>query len=304
MEEAFTTILSMNRLSITERAQILGMLVEGNSLRSCARMADVSVITVMKLLVDMGRACEQFHHEHVRNVRVRRLQADEIWCFVGAKAKNVTLEQKAQGWGDTWTWTGLDADTKLCVSYLVGGRSANWAMEFMLDCAARIKGRVQITTDGHKAYLEAVETAFGAECDYAMLQKIYGAPSENDTRYSPATCIGCDMKVVSGDPDPKHVSTSYVERSNLTLRMGMRRFTRLTNAFSKKVENHRHMVALFFLYYNFCRIHSTLRVTPAMESGISDHVWTIEELCGLLPEMASAAKRIDKGLILKALGTG
>jgi IS1 family transposase len=245
---------------------------------SNARMADVSLNTVTKLLVDVGAACEQFHDEHVRNVRVRRLQADEIWCFVGAKAKNVTLEQKAQGWGDTWTWTGLDADTKLCVSYLVGGRSANWAMEFMLDCAARIKGRVQVTTDGHKAYLEAVETAFGAECDYAMLQKIYGAPAENDTRYSPATCIGCDMKVVSGDPDPKHVSTSYVERHNLSMRMGMRRFTRLTNGFSKKVQNHEAMVAIYAVHYNFARIHKTLRITPSMAAGLSDHVWSLEEI--------------------------
>jgi IS1 family transposase len=268
----------MNRLSIAERAKILGMLVEGNSLRSCARMADVSLNTVTKLLVDFGAACEQFHNDHVRNVRVRRLQCDEIWCFVGAKAKNVTLEQKAQGWGDTWTWTGLDADTKLCVSYLVGGRSANWAMEFMLDCAARIKGRVQVTTDGHKAYLEAVETAFGAECDYAMLQKIYGAPAENDTRYSPAVCIGCDMKVVSGDPDPKHVSTSYVERHNLSMRMGMRRFTRLTNAFSKKVQNHEAMVAIYAVHYNFARIHKTLRITPSMAAGLSDHVWSLEEI--------------------------
>jgi IS1 family transposase len=206
------------------------------------------------------------------------LQCDEIWCFVGAKAKNVTLEQKAQGWGDTWTWTGLDADTKLCVSYLVGGRSANWAMEFMLDCAARIKGRVQVTTDGHKAYLEAVEAAFGADCDYAMLQKIYGAPAENDTRYSPATCIGCDMKVVSGDPDPKHVSTSYVERHNLSMRMGMRRFTRLTNAFSKKVQNHAAMVAIYAVHYNFARIHKTLRITPAMAAGLSDRVLSLEEI--------------------------
>ena len=168
----------MNRLSVAERAAILGMLVEGNSLRSCARMADVSLNTVTKLVVDFGAACEQFHSEHVINVRVRRLQCDEIWCFVGAKARNVTPEQKAQGWGDTWTWMGLDADTKLCVSYLVGGRSANWAVEFMLDCAARIKGRVQVTTDGHKAYLEAVEGAFGADVDYAMLVKLYGAAPE------------------------------------------------------------------------------------------------------------------------------
>jgi IS1 family transposase len=269
----------MNRLSAPDRAKILGMLVEGNSLRSCARMSDVSVITVMKLLVDLGRACKQFHNEHVVNVRVRRLQCDEIWCFVGAKAKNVTPEQKAQGCGDTWTWTGLDADTKLCVSFLVGGRDADWAMEFMLDCAARIKGRVQVTTDGHKAYLEAVEEAFGTECDYAQLQKIYGAPSdEEQRRYSPARCIGCEMKTVSGDPDPKHVSTSFVERHNLTMRMGMRRFTRLTNAFSKKLQNHGAMVAIHAVYYNYARIHKTLRITPAMAAGLSDHVWTLEEI--------------------------
>jgi IS1 family transposase len=275
----------MNRLSIADRASILRILVEGNSLRSASRLADVSLNTVMKLVVDLGAACEQIHNERVKNVRVRRLQADEIWQFCGAKAKNVTLEKKAQGWGDTWTWTGLDADTKLCVSYLVGGRSANWAMEFMLDCAARIKGRVQITTDGHKAYLEAVETAFGATCDYAMLQKIYGAPAENDTRYSPATCIGCDMKVVSGDPDPKHVSTSYVERHNLTMRMSMRRFTRLTNGFSKKIENHIAMVAIYAVHYNFVRIHKTLRITPAMAAGLTDHVWSLEEVV----QMAEAA---------------
>src|SRR3984957_12455889 len=291
----------MNRLSIADRAAILGMLVEGNSLRSCSRLADVSINTLTKLLVDLGTACEKFHAEHVRNVRVRRLQADEIWCFVGAKAKNVTPERKQEGWGDVWTWTGLDADTKLCVSYLVGGRDGGWAKEFMQDCARRIKGRVQITTDGHKAYLEAVESAFGADIDYAQLQKIYGAPTENHTRYSPAKCIGYDMKVVSGNPDPKHVSTSYVERQNLSMRMSIRRFTRLTNAFSKKVENHAAAVALWFMYYNFCRVHQTLRVTPAMEAGISDHVGTIEEMCGLLPEAPSAARKIEKALIAKAL---
>jgi IS1 family transposase len=254
------------------------MLVEGNSLRSCARMADVSLNTVTKLLVDLGAACERFHDEHVRNVRVRRLQADEIWCFIGAKAKNVTLEKRAEGWGDVWTWTGLDADTKLCVSYLVGGRSADWAIDFMKDAASRIRGRVQITTDGHKAYLEAVEEAFGADVDYAQLQKIYGAPAENDTRYSPATCIGCEMKTVSGDPDPKHGSTSYVERHNLTMRMGMRRFTRLTNGFSKKIQNHAAMVAIHAVYYNFARIHKTLRITPSMAASLSDHVWSLEEI--------------------------
>jgi hypothetical protein len=269
----------MNRLSIADRAKILGMLVEENSLRSCARMAEVSLNTVTKLLVDLGGACEKFHDQHVRNVRVRRLQCDEIWCFVGAQAKNVTPEQKAQGWGDTWTWTGLCADTKLCVGYLVGGRDADWAMEFMLDCAARIKGRVQVTTDGHKAYLEAVETAFGADCDYAMLQKIYGAPSDEESRHYPtARCIGCDLKVVSGETDPKHASTSHVERLNLTMGMSVRRRTRLTNAFSKKIQNHAAMVAIHAVHYNFARIHKTLRITPAMAAGLSDHVWRLEEI--------------------------
>jgi IS1 family transposase len=269
----------MNRLSVADRASILRMLVEGNSLRSCSRLADVSLNTVTKLLVDLGAACERFHDEKIKNVRVRRLQADEIWCFVGAKAKNVSAEKKLEGWGDVWTWTGLDADTKLCVSYLVGGRDGEWAKEFMQDCARRIQGRVQITTDGHKAYLEAVEDAFGADIDYAQLQKIYGAPSDAEMRrYSPAKCIGADMKTVSGNPDPNHVSTSYVERHNLTMRMSMRRFTRLTNGFSKKVQNHAAMVALYAVHYNFARIHKTLRVTPAMQAGLSDHVWSLEEI--------------------------
>jgi IS1 family transposase len=269
----------MNRLPLENRAKIIGMLVEGNSLRAISRLCDVSINTVTKLLVDVGKAAIAYHDEHVCNVRVRRLQCDEIWCFVGAKKKNVTPEQKAEGWGDVWTWTAIDADTKLCVSYLVGGRDAGWADEFMQDCARRIKGRAQITTDGHHVYLDAVEGAFRDGVDYAMLQKIYGAPSdEEQRRYSPAKCIGCDMKVVSGNPDPKHVSTSFVERQNLTMRMGMRRFTRLTNAFSKKIENHGFAVALHFLHYNFARIHKTLRITPAMAAGLSDHVWSLEEI--------------------------
>ncbi|HXM93455.1 MAG TPA: IS1 family transposase [Candidatus Dormibacteraeota bacterium] len=271
----------MNRLPLARRVAILGMLVEGNSLRATSRLADVSINTVTKLLVDLGFACAEYHHTRVRNVRVRRLQCDEIWSFVGAKARNVRPERKADGWGDIWTWVGLDADSKLCVSYLVGGRDGWWAKEFLNDCAKRIKGRVQITTDGHRVYLDAVEDAFGADVDYAQLQKIYGAVSENETRYSPAVCIGCDMKVVSGDPDPKHVSTSYVERQNLTMRMGMRRFTRLTNGFSKKSENHAAMVAIHFVHYNFARIHKTLRVTPAMAAGLSDHVWSLEEIVDL-----------------------
>lgn len=260
-------------------------LVEGNSIRSTVRITGAAKNTVAKLLNDLGCACAAEHNRLVSNIRVRRLQCDEIWSFVGAKAKNTTPEKKQEGWGDIWTWTAIDAETKLCVSYLVGGRDAGWAKDFMEDCAKRISNRVQITTDGHKAYLEAVENAFGADIDYAQLQKIYGAPSDEETRrYSPAKCIGCDMKVVSGDPDPKHVSTSYVERQNLSMRMGMRRFTRLTNGHSKKVDNHRHMVALYFFFYNFCRIHATLRVTPAMESGITNHVWDIADMVALLPE--------------------
>lgn len=275
-------MFSMNRLSIQDQTRIIGALLEGNGIRATARLNDCSPVTVLKLLADAGAACAAYHDQYVRGMKVRRLQCDEIWSFVGAKAKNVSAEKKKEGWGDTWTWVGIDADSKLVVSYLVGGRDAGWAREFMNDCASRIKNRVQITTDGHRAYLEAVEDAFGADIDYAMLQKIYGAPSDEETRrYSPAKCIGCDTKVVSGDPDPKHVSTSYVERQNLTMRMHMRRFTRLTNGHSKKIENHCYAVALHYMYYNFCKIHQTLRVTPAMESGLTDRVWAIEELCAL-----------------------
>ena len=271
-------MVNMNRLSREQQTRVVAALVEGNSIRSTSRMTGVARNTVTSLLLDLAEACAGYHNKYVRNLRVRRLQCDEIWNFVGAKAKNASPERKAEGWGDTWTWTALDADTKLCVSYLVGGRDAGWAFEFMQDCANRINGRVQITTDGHRAYLEAVEGAFGMDVDYAQLQKIYGASLENETRYSPAKCIGCDMKVVSGNPDPKHVSTSFVERQNLSMRMSIRRFTRLTNAFSKKVENHAAAVALWFMYYNFCRIHHTLRVTPAMEAGLTDHLWSFEEL--------------------------
>ncbi len=271
----------MNRLPISKRVQILGLLVERNSLRATSRLADVSINTVTKLLVDLGAGCAEFHYANVHNLRVRRLQCDEIWAFVGAKQKHVKSERKAEGWGDVWTWVALDADTKLCVSYLAGGRGAWWAREFMSDCAKRVRGRVQITTDGHRVYMDAVEEAFGADVDYPQLQKIYGASDDPDTRYSPAVCIGCDLKVVSGDPDPKHVSTSYVERQNLTMQMGMRRFTRLTNAFSKKIENHAAMVAIHFLYYNFGRVHKTLRITPAMAAGLADHVWSLEEIVSL-----------------------
>jgi IS1 family transposase len=294
----------MNCLDIATRSQIVRCLVEGCSIRSTARMAGVSKNTIVKLLSDLGCACAACHNRTVRNLKVRRMQCDEIWCFVGAKAKNAKPEKKQQGWGDVWTWVGIDAETKLVLSYLVGGRDGGWAHDFIEDCANRIKNRVQITTDGHKAYLDAVEDAFGSDIDYAQLQKIYGAPSEDEQRrYSPAKCIGCDLKVVSGDPDPKYVSTSYVERQNLTMRMGMRRFTRLTNGFSKKVDNHRHMVALHYMYYNFCRIHQTLRCTPAQEANLSSRVWDIEDLIALLPRPAVSASQIEKDLIAKALAT-
>jgi len=291
----------MNCLDNTTRARVIGCLIEGCSVRATVRMTGVSKSTILKLLADLGAACAAYHNAHVGNLRVRRLQCDEIWQFVGAKAKNVSAEKKQEGWGDVWTWIGIDADTKLVVSYLVGGRDAGWAMEFMEDCASRIVGRVQVTTDGHRCYLDAVEGAFGMECDYAMLQKIYGASMENETRYSPARCIGSDMKVISGNPDPKHVSTSYVERQNLTMRMHMRRYTRLTNAFSKKIENHAHSVALHYMFYNFCRVHMTLRVTPAMEAGLTDHVWSLEELCVLMPKPTVKASTIESELVRKAL---
>jgi len=292
----------MNCLDIETRARVVNCLIEGCSIRATVRMTGVAKNTVAKLLADLGCACAAYHNRHIRNLRVRRLQCDEIWCFVGAKAKNVRVEKKLEGWGDIWTWVGIDSDTKLVVSYLVGGRDGGWAKDFMEDCARRISNRVQITTDGHRAYLDAVENAFGADIDYAQLQKIYGASSDEETRrYSPAKCIGCDLKVVSGDPDPKHVSTSYVERQNLTMRMQMRRFTRLTNAHSKKVDNHRHSVALHYMFYNFCRVHQTLSCTPAMEAGLTDHVWSLEELCALLPKPVISRPTIEKDLVLKAL---
>ena len=292
----------MNCLDIQTRARVVNCLIEGCSIRAAVRMTGVAKNTVVKLLADLGCACAAYHNHNVRNLKVRRLQCDEIWCFVGAKAKNVRAEKKLEGWGDVWTWVGIDADTKIVVSYLVGGRDGGWAKEFMEDCASRIRNRVQITTDCHRAYLDAIENAFGADIDYAMLQKIYGAPADNETRYSPVTCIGCDMKVVSGDPDPKHVSTSFVERQNLTMRMQMRRFTRLTNGHSKKVDNHRHMVALHYMFYNYCRPHGTLRCTPAQEAGLSNHIWTSEELCALLPKPNKAESTIEKELLREALG--
>jgi IS1 family transposase len=275
-------MLNMNILTQAERIRVVSALVEGNSIRSTSRMTGIARNTITKLLCDLGAACMAYHDKYVRDLRVRRLQCDEIWSYVGAKAKNVSAAKKEIGWGDVWTWVAIDADTKLVVSYLIGGRGADWAMDFMKDAASRIQGRVQITTDGYKAYLVAVEEAFGMDVDYAQLHKIYGASLETEARYSSATCIGCDMKTVTGNPDPKHVSTSYVERQNLTMRMHMRRFTRLTNAFSKKLENHAYAVALHFMYCNFLRIHQSLRVTPAMEAGLSASPWELLDLVNLL----------------------
>ncbi len=273
----------MNKLSQGKRVQVVTALVEGNSIRSTVRMTGVAKNTVIKLLVDLGRACAKFQSKALVNLRSRRIQCDEIWSFVYAKDKNAPESMKAQGQArDMWTWTALDADSKLMVSCLIGGRDAGYAVAFMEDVAARLATRVQVTTDGHKAYLEAVEGAFGMNVDFAQLVKLYGEAPEAEKRYSPAQCIGCRKTYVSGDPDPAHVSTSFVERANLTMRMSVRRFTRLTNAFSKKVLNLEAAVALHFMYYNFGRVHQTLRATPAMEAGIADHVWTLAEIVALL----------------------
>jgi IS1 family transposase len=251
-------------------------------------MTGVCQEAILKLLCDLGKACADHHNSTVIGLRLRRLQCDEVWSFCYAKEKNVPVEKQGTGAGSVWLWTAIDADSKLMLSYLCGGRDAAWAKKFMEDLASRLTIRIQITTDGHRAYAEAVEGAFGMEVDYAMLIKLYGAPSDRpDTRYSPAQCIGIRTGVLSGSPDPRHISTSYVERMNLNLRMGLRRFTRLTNAFSKKFENHCHAVAIYFAYYNFCRVHQTLRVTPAMEAGLTDHIWSIEELVTLVDAKAA-----------------
>jgi IS1 family transposase len=274
----------MNKLSIESRAQIIGALVEGNSLRSTSRMTGAAINTVMKLLVDAGSACAAYQDTTLRNLNCRRLQLDEIWSFVGVKELNKPESEHGKfGRGDVWTWTAIDADSKLIPCWLVSTRDAGAASEFISDLRSRVRGRVQVTTDGHSAYLSAIEDSFGAEVDYAQLVKIYGADPQSERRYSPAVCIGARAESVKGKPDPKHISTSYAERANLTMRMGMRRFTRLTNGFSKKVENHAHAVALHFMHYNFARQHSTLRVSPAMAAGVTKHLWSIEEIAALVP---------------------
>ena len=273
----------MNQLDIKRRSAIVSALCEGNSMRSTSRMIDVSINTVSKLLVDLGAACTRYHNENVRGLTCRRVQADEIWSFCYAKDKNIPAAMKGMpGVGSMWTWSAICADSKLIVSWLVGSRDAGYAHEFMQDVASRLANRVQLSTDGLRLYLEAVEDAFGTAVDYAQLVKIYGESPEGQRRYSPAECIGTRQIPVTGNPDPAHISTSYIERVNLTMRMSMRRFTRLTNGFSKKVANLEAAFALFAMHYNFCRIHKTLRVTPAMAAGIADHPWEIEELVALL----------------------
>jgi len=271
--------MGMNRLSTEKRRQVVSALVEGNGLRSTVRMTGVSKNTIAKLLVELGVECSDYLNKALVNLPCKRIQCDEIWSFCYAKEKNVPQELRGKfGYGDVWTWVGMDADTKLIVSWLVAGRDAGSAYGFIQDLAKRLANRVQLTTDGHRAYLSAVEDVLGSNVDYAMLVKLYGNDGESETRYSPAECIGCREVVVSGRPDPKHISTSFIERQNLTMRMGMRRFTRLTNAHSKKIENHVASIAIHYMHYNFCRVHESLRVTPAMEAGIADHVWTIGEL--------------------------
>ncbi len=276
----------MNKLSINRQAQIIKVLCEGNSIRSTARITDTAINTVVKLLRDVGAACFDYQDKAMNNLTCKKLQCDEIWSFVYSKDKNVPDEYSGKfGYGDVWTFTAIDADTKLVPSWLVGERNSDCAYAFVADLRDRLANKVQLTTDGHGMYLEAVEHAFGSEIDFAQLVKRYGQEPESERRYSPAKCIGADKRIVQGNPDAKTISTSYVERQNLTMRMSMRRFTRLTNAFSKKLENHMFAIALYFMHYNFARPHKTLANpyprTPAMAAGITNHIWTIEEIVKL-----------------------
>jgi IS1 family transposase len=275
----------MNKLTTEEKVRVVACLVEGNSLRTTVRMTGIHRTTIQKLLVELGKACSEYQDKAFRNLNCKRIQCDEIWSFVYAKDKNLPEEMRGQdGVGSVWTWVAIDPDSKLVPCWFVSNRDAGAAYHFMHDIAGRLANRVQLTTDGHKPYLVAVEDAFGADIDYAMLQKIYGvAPTNNaEIRYSPAQCMGAKKAVISGNPDYRHVSTSHVERQNLTMRMQMRRFTRLTNAHSKKIENHEAAIALHYMHYNFARIHQSLRITPAMAAGLTDHVWSLEEIVGLV----------------------
>jgi IS1 family transposase len=277
----------MNKLNLEKQAQIIKVLCEGNSLRSTARITGTAVNTVVKLLREVGTACLDYQNTTMTNLPCRKLQCDEIWSFVYSKAKNVPEEYNGKfGYGDVWTFTAIDAETKLVPSWLVGLRNADCAFDFINDLKARLANRVQLTTDGHKMYVEAIEKVYGSEIDYAQIVKLYGQTLETEKRYSPAQCIGAEKHVVQGNPDATQISTSYVERQNLTMRMSMRRFTRLTNAFSKKLENHVLALSLYFMHYNFARTHKTLANpyprTPAMAAGLTNHIWTIEEIVKLI----------------------
>ncbi len=281
-------MVSMKTLTTQKRCQVVAALVEGNSIRSTVRMTGVSKNTVTKLLVDLGCVCTEFQDKALRNLGCKRLELDEIWSFVGMKDKQVPAERKGEfGVGDVWTWVAIDPVSKLIPSWLVGNRDGECARAFVDDLASRLANRVQLTTDGLKSYIDAVDNAFPDRgVDYAMLVKVYGqTEAEGNRRYSPAECLGCERHIMVGDPDPKYISTSIVERQNLTMRMSIRRFTRLTNGFSKKVENHTHAVALHFMHYNFCRMHQSLRMTPAMKAGVTDRKWGIEDIVALLPEL-------------------
>src|SRR5229473_7608091 len=281
----------MNRLPMAKRVQILSLLCEGSLMRSVSRLVDVSINTVTRELVLAGQACADFHDRTVRNVHSKRVQADEIWSFVEMKEKQARGKaQRPANVGDTWTWTGIDADSKLIISWFIGTRDADAAWTFMRDLASRLTNRVQLTTDGHRAYLDAVDGAFGTSIDYAMLVKQYGTAPEAEKRYSPPICLGAERQEVRGRPDPEHISTSYVERQNLSMRMGMRRFTRLTNAFSKKLANHMHALSIYFMHYNFVRIHQTLRVPPAMAAGVTDRLWDLNDIVAIVDEWEAAQK--------------
>jgi IS1 family transposase len=277
----------MNKLNLERKAQVIKVLCEGNSIRSTARITDTAINTVVKILREVGKACLEYQDKTMRDLPCQKLQCDEIWSFVYSKAKNVPVEHENEfGYGNVWTFTAIDADTKLVPCWLVGNRDIESAYEFITDLKDRLANRVQITTDGHRMYLEAVEQAFGAEVDYAQLVKLYGQDMETEKRYSPAKCIGSEKHIIQGNPDKTKISTSYVERQNLTMRMCMRRFTRLTNAFSKKLENHTYALALYFMHYNFARPHKTLAYpyprTPAMAAGLTNHIWTVEEIVELI----------------------
>jgi IS1 family transposase len=281
----------MNKLPVAKRAQILGMMVEGVSIRAISRMTNASKNTIVKLLADAGNACSEYQDRTLVNLPCKRLQADEIWSFVYAKQKNVPEEKRGQfGYGDVWTWTALCADTKLVPSWYVGTRDADAAYRFMSDLASRLANRVQLTTDGHHAYLSAVDAAFDRAIDYAMLVKQYGVAPDSERRYSPAICLGAERTIIRGRPDPDHINTSYVERQNLSMRMGIRGFTRLTNAFSKKLENHIHALSIYFMHYNFVRIHQTLRCTPAMEAKVTEKLWSLQDMVALVDEWEANQK--------------